>query len=152
MLTIPVRVAACPRPDLHQPDHNVFVAPTISLDGGIEAERVMIDIIRNAKPTATDAERSDALTRAWAPVYVRHGAKDWDFCDEQGDPRPFDVEEVLADYSIARLVANKCGELGYGSAVLDPFLNRQAKLSPTGQTPDTTSARRPRTRKSPASQ
>ena len=140
----PVRVADCSCPDTPHDGHNVFLAPTISLEGGIAAERVMVEVI--TQDYANDAARTRALTYAWAPIFVRYGAKDWDLCDAQGEPREFDVEEVLGDYSMARLVADKCGELGYGSAVLAPFLTAQATPSRNGRTPRTTSPRRTRTR------
>lgn len=145
----PVRVADCGCPDTPHDGHHVFVAPTISLDGGIEAEKVMLAVA--TREFASQADRSNALTYAWAPVFVRYGAKDWDLCDAEGVARDFDVEEVLGDYSMARLVAEKCGELGYGSAVLAPFLNQQATPSRNGRTPGTTSARPRRTTRSPGS-
>lgn len=153
---IPVRVRDCTCPETPHDGHHVLVAPTISLEGGIAAEQVMVKVLRT-KPLAAgssklaeaahEASMITALTYAWAPVFVLHGAKDWDLCDEQGEPRDFDVEEVLGDYAMARLVADKCGDLGYGSAVLAPFLERQAKPSANGRTKATTSPRRRPTRK-----
>lgn len=139
---VPVRVRDCTAPQTPHPEgHNVFVAPTISLEGGIEAERAMLDIA--GKDFPNDAMRIRALTYAWAPIFVRHGAQDWDFCDENGDPIPFDVDTLMADYSLARLVADKCGDLGYGTAVMAPFQTTPEKPSVTGPTRATTS-RRPR--------
>lgn len=138
-----VRVMDCSCPETPHDGHHVFLAPTISLEGGIEAERVMLEIANGNY--ATETERTRALTYAWAPVFVRHGAKDWDLCDVEGNPRPFDLDEVMGDYSMARLVADKCGELGYGSAVLAPFLTRRASPSRNGSTRATTSRRRRRT-------
>lgn len=148
-MLVPVRVADCTCPDTPHDGHHIFVAPTISLEGGIEAERVMLEVAVKNYPS--EAERTRALTYAWAPVFVRHGAKDWDLCDEQGEPREFDVEEVLADYALARLVADKCGELGYGSTVLAPFLTAPPKPSRNGSTRAMTSRRRSRTTPSLAS-
>ncbi len=137
-----VRVKDC---NFHPDGHSVFVAPTISLEAGIEAERALMDIATKNYPN--DAERVRALTYAWAPIFVRHGARDWDLCDEQGDPIPFDIEALMGDYSMARLVADKCGDLGYGSAVMAPFQEKPPKPSPTGPTPATTSRPRRPTRK-----
>lgn len=135
----PVRVADCGCPGTPHEGHNVFVRSTISLEGGIAAEEAMLKVA--VTDFAEEALRTRALTYAWAPVFVRAGAVDWDLCDENGDPRPFDLEEVLADYSMARLVADKCGELGYGEAVMAPFQTQQAKPSRTGRTRATTSRR-----------
>lgn len=142
---VPVRVVDCGCPDTPHEGHNVFVRPTISLEGGIAAEEAMLKVA--VREFASDGERTRALTYAWAPVFVRHGAVDWDLRDEDGNPRPFDLEEVLGDYSMARLVADKCGELGYGSAVIAPFQNQPEKPSPTGRTRDTTSPTRRQTRR-----
>lgn len=136
----PVRVADCACPGTPHDGHNVFVAPTISLEGGIKAEKAMLAVAAEDYPD--EIARQKALTYAWAPIFVADGAKDWDLCDDEGNPRPFDLDEVLADYSMARLIANKCGELGYGSAVLAPFLPQPRKPSRNGSTPGTTSRRR----------
>lgn len=140
----PVRVADCGCPDTPHDGHHVLVRPTISLEGGIAAEEAMLEVA--VREFASDGERTRALTYAWAPIFVRHGAADWDLCDENGDPRPFDIDELLGDYSMARLVADKCGELGYGSAVMAPFQTQPAKPSPTGPTRATTSRTRRPTR------
>ena len=142
MLTlVPVRVKDC---SFHPDGHHVLMAPTISMEGGIAAERAMIDTV--AGKYATDAERIRALTYAWAPIFVRFGAQDWDFCDDDGNPIPFDVEALLGDYSLARLVADKAGDLGYGSAVMAPFQTSSEKPSRNGRTAATTSPTRRRSR------
>ena len=135
-----------PCPSGQHPDHAIYLAPTINLEGGIEAERAMVNVVLNE--TGDDAAKTRALGYAWAPIFVRHGAIDWDLCDEEGNPRPFDLEALVADYSMARLVADKASDLGYGTAVLAPFQEAQAKPSPSGRTPATTSPRRTPTRKS----
>ncbi len=136
---VPVRVADCSCPDTPHDVHNILLAPTISLDGGIEAERAMVAV---ATSDASESARARELIYAWAPIFVRHGAVDWDLCNEHGDPIPFDVEVILADYSMARLVSEKANDLGYGDAVLAPFSQKPDKPSPTGPTPATTSRRR----------
>lgn len=144
----PVRVRDCTCPDTPHDGHNVFVAPTISLEGGLAAEKVMIEIALRHPGEDQEAERLRALVDAWAPIFVRYGAKDWDLCDEQGQPVPFDVEAVLDDYSMARLVADKTGDLGYGSAVMAPFLAQRTTPSRNGRTKATTSRAHARTRSS----
>jgi hypothetical protein len=118
----------------HHDSHTVSIAPVLGIDGGIRAEQALF------------ASKGDAdeLTRLWLPIFVRYGAKDWDLCDESGDPAPFDVETLLDDYTLARPVADKAGDL-YKDAVLSPFLARQQTRSPTGPTRATTSRRRRQT-------
>jgi hypothetical protein len=128
----------------HHPDHAIYVASTISLEGGIEAEKAMVEVVLTGE--GDDGAKTRALSYAWAPIFARHAAKDWDLCDEQGNPTPFDVEALLADYSLARLVAEKANELGYGTAVLAPFQELQARPSPTGPTTATTSPQPRQTR------
>lgn len=153
-----VRVRDCACPDTPHEGHHVFLRPTISLEGGIEAEKAMFEVARkydvpngkDGKPDIRSPEaqaRSRALVYAWAPIFVEHGAVDWDLCDEQGEPIPFDVQAILDDYAIARLVADKASELGYGDAVMAPFQDQPATPSPSGPTPATTSQRRTRTRR-----
>lgn len=137
---VPVRVTDCACPETPHDGHHVLVAPTISLEGGIAAEQAMLEVAE--KDLLTETERTRALTYAWAPIFVQHGAKDWDLCDAEGEPRPFDLDEVLGDYSMARLVADKCGELGYGSAVLAPFQTQPRVPLRNGSTRATTSRRR----------
>lgn len=147
---VPVRVADCRCPDNPHEGHHVLVSPTISLEGGIAAEKALREVALSFQSTSggTKAEvaareqaQAQALIYAWAPIFVRDGARDWDLCDDQGEPLPFDVEAILADYSLARLVAEKCNDLGYGSAVVAPFQQQPAKPSRNGRTRATTSQR-----------
>lgn len=132
-----VRVQDCP----HHPDgHSVLLAPTLGLDGGIRAEQAIF---------ASKGDL-DELMRLWLPVFVRYGAKDWDLCDGQGNPRPFDVEVILEDFALARPVADKAADM-YRDLVLAPFQTEQQTRSPTTSTAPTTSPRTTRTRKSPGS-
>jgi hypothetical protein len=118
----------------HHESHTVSLAPALSLEGGVAAEQAL----------ANSKGNSDELVRSWISIFVRYGAKDWDLCDESGDPAPFDVETLLDDYTLARPVADKAGDL-YKDAVLSPFLARQQTRSPTGPTRATTSRRRRQT-------
>jgi hypothetical protein len=126
----------------HHDTHTVRIAPMVSLTGAIEAERLMFDIA-SGDGKLTDRE----LTYAWAPIFVRDGVREYDLCDEQGEPLDFDPDTVVSDYRLARLVAEACNEAGYGAAILAPFLETQAKRSPTTPTTATTSPRTTPTRK-----
>lgn len=123
-----VRDCACPGTP-HEEGDFVYLAPTLSAEGGIAAEQDM-----------TSTRDSDELTRKWLITFVRFGARGWNLVDEDGDV-PFDVDDLLADWAIARPVALRAGEL-YQAAVIAPFQQQPAKRSPTGRTRATTSARR----------
>jgi hypothetical protein len=129
----------------HHDSHTVRIAPMVSLPGAIEAERMMFDIASGNGHAGKLTDRE--LTYAWAPVFVRDGVRDYDLCDEQGDALDFDPDVVVGDYRLARLVAEACNEAGYGAAILAPFLETQAKRSPTTPTTATTSQPVTRTRK-----
>lgn len=126
----------------HHPDgHSISLAPTLGLDGGIRAEQALF----------ASSGDLDTLMQLWLPIFVRYGAKDWDLCDEDGNPRPFSVEAVLDDWRLARDVADKAADL-YSTAITSPFQTRPQERSPTTPTAPTTSARSTRTRKSSDSQ
>lgn len=141
MEKVKVRECACPGHPHNGEGDWIALAPTLSLEGGLAAEFAMRDVSSIADPV----ERSDELQRRWVLIFVRHGAKAWNFLDENGEEVPFDIEAILDDYSIARPVAEKGADL-YSDAVLRPFLERQRKRSPTGPTEATTSKARRRTR------
>lgn len=138
-LTPPVVSVPCKHG--HHDSHQVFLAPTLGLDGGIRAEQALF---------ASRGDQ-DELTRLWLPIFVRYGAKGWDLCDESGEPAPFDIDVILEDYTLARPVADKAGEL-YKDAIVAPFREKQQTRSPTTPTSATTSQRRTRTPKQPALQ
>lgn len=141
---IRVKVRDCPT-GLHNGEGDwVLLAPTLSLDGGLAAEQDLRDVNSD---TDDARERSNLIQRKWAITFVRHGARGWNFHDEEGNDLPFEVEELLLDYGIARAVADKAADL-YTDAVLRPFLTLLAARSPTGRTKATTSRARGRTRKS----
>lgn len=122
-----VKVKDCPE---HEEGHSVFLAPTLSFEGGITAEQDLF--------AAAGDER--LLTRLWLKTFLVHGATGWDLHDENGDDLPFSVDTLLADWSLARPVAEKASEL-YADSVMNPFLNKPAGRSPTGRTRGTTSRR-----------
>lgn len=141
MEPIQVKVRECPT-GLHNGEGDwVALAPTLSLEGGLEAEDALRDV--NTVEMTPD-ERGRLLQRKWAVTFVRHGAKAWNFHDEDGEPIPFDIDAILADFGIARLVADKAADL-YTEAVLRPFQTLLAARSPTGRTKATTSRRRQQT-------
>lgn len=126
---VAVHVKDC---EFHEEGHSVLLLPTISLDGGIAAEQDLY------------AAKGDdqVLIRKWMATFLRYGAIGWDLCVD-GEPTPFSVDALLADYAIARPVAEKASEL-YSAAVMAPFLPASPTRSPTGRTPATTSRRQRR--------
>lgn len=132
MPNIPVRVRDCTCPNTPHAEEGdiVFLAPTLPLDGGILAEQQFV-------ATATIGD-GDQLTRLWLRTFVEHGAVGWNLLDERGADLPFDVETIIADWRLARPVADKASEL-YADAVTAPFEAIQNERSPTGRTRRTTS-------------
>ena len=132
---IAVRVRDCACPDTPHADEGdiVYLSPTLSLEGGILAEQQLYD-------SAGDAAR---LTRLWLRTFVEHGATGWNFTDENGDPVPFDVSVILADWSLARPIGDAASDT-YSESVMRPFQMTAASRSPTGPTRRGTSrTRRP---------
>ena len=125
-----VKVKDCPE---HEEGHSVFLAPTISMDGGMAAEQAIVKF------------EGDELIRALLKIYVTHGATGWDLHDEEGNDLPFSVEALLADWSLSRQVADRAASL-YSEAIFAPFQTKPAGQSPTGRTRRTTSRRTTRTR------
>ena len=137
-----VKVRECPT-GLHNGEGDwVTLAPYLSLDGGLAAEQDL----RSVVGIADENERGEAIQRRWVVTFVKYGAKGWNFHDEEGNDLPFDVEELLANYSLGRPVADRAADL-YSDAVLRPFLDRLATRSPTGRTAGTTSKAQRRTRR-----
>lgn len=161
-----MRACACPDSP-HEGGDVVYVAPSLSLSGGLAAEHdnavALAETLAHAgKPppggwndtnsTPLALDMAERMRTRLLVTYVRYGAVSWNFEDESG-PLEFDVEAILADYAIARNVAEKCDEL-YGETVTRPLLDRLGTRSQRGRTPRSTSRsgstpKRPR-RSSPA--
>jgi hypothetical protein len=135
---VPVRVRDCACPDAPHADGDiVYLTPTLGIDGGILAEQQMLEGIRLGD--------DKALARMWVRTFVTHGATGWNLLDELGLPVPFDVEVILGDWRLARVVADRATDL-YQEAVLAPFQNAQEARSPTGRTASGTSRTRAQTK------
>jgi hypothetical protein len=111
-----VRDCACPETPHAEEGDGVFLRSTLSAEGGIAAEQDM---------TAAAGD-PDALTRRWLITFVRYGVTGANY-------EPFSVDELLADWAIARPVAIRAGEL-YQASVIAPFLPPPKKPSRTGRT------------------
>lgn len=153
---IQVKVRDCPT-GLHNGEGDwVLLAPTLSLVGGLAAERDLRAIgddvpIPDGSPKDVverlTAEREAALTNRWIVTFIRHGAIGWNLHDEDGTALPFSVDELLADYNLSRVVADEAANL-YTDSVLRPLRIAPPAKSPSGRTSGSTSPRRARTRRS----
>lgn len=150
VLPIRVRDCACEGTPHEDVGDIVFVSPTLSYAGGLAAEAAL-HATAEAYPVSERAPDSEkqrvGLLRLakvqpeWLSIFVEHGAVGANFLE------PFSTDAILADYSIARIVADAVTDLGYGNAVLAPFLTPPARHSPPGPTgTGGTSRRSPQTR------
>lgn len=121
---IEVRVRDCVCPDTPHAEEGdiVYLSPTLPAPGGIAAEQLIGEVFGND------------LTNQWLVIFVRYGVTGANY-------EPFSVDDLLADWALARPVAIRAGEL-YLASVTRPFLTEQPKRSPTGRTRATTSPRR----------
>jgi hypothetical protein len=126
-----VAVPGCPEHDFH----HVLVTSTLSLDGGVEAEAALIAGITAAGKGNVDTK---ALEVAWRDIFLRHGVIGWDLHDEDGEPIPYSLEALRADFAVARPVLLHIENKDWGELVIAPFQTKPAKPSRTGRTPVTT--------------
>ena len=132
-VAVRVRDCACPDSPHAEEGDIVYLAPTLSMDGGILAEQ-------QVNQAAGDG---DLLTRLWLKTFLEHGAIGWNLLDEEGGEVPFDLSVILADWTLARPVGDAAAGL-YADAVIAPFQTASPSKSPTGRTPRGTSrTRRP---------
>lgn len=140
---VPVRVRGCTCPGSPHPDGDVvYLNPTLDLDAGLAAEGMLLDIaqqvpiVNEKDPIEINRVAADRLIRLrplWFPLFVRSGATGWNLVDEEGEPVPFDLDVIMGDYAIARIVAAAADQL-YQSAVLAPFLTPPDELPNSGRT------------------
>jgi hypothetical protein len=117
-----VRVRDCSCPDTpHEEGDGVYLSDTLSAEGGIVAEQEMVKARGDA----------DELTRRWLLTFVRYGVTGANY-------DPFSIDDLLADWALARPVATRAGEL-YQASVIAPFLPAPATPSRNGRTRATTS-------------
>lgn len=142
---VEVRVGDCACPGTPHDGDLVYLLPKLGLEGGAAAEFDLL--LTNELPD--ENRRTLALLARWTVTFVRYGAVAWNRVDETG-PAPFDVESLIADYSVSRLIAEKANEL-YSEAVMSPLFaaagvrpspNRAQRRSRSGPTASSTSRRR----------
>lgn len=125
------RDCACPNTP-HEEGDIVYLLPKPSLACGLAAQG---DI-------AAAGGDGTVLAQRWLMTYVKHGAVGWNLTDDKGREVPFDLDELLADYSFALPVAERAGEL-YSDAILRPL---QARLNGTSQSGSIAASTSPRVR------
>lgn len=135
------RDCKCPGTPHEEEGDGVYLRPTLDLAGGLAAESALLTAARiiplGSKPSAEEQERvtrerTDYLRPRWFDIFLRHGAVDWNLMAEDG-PIPFDVDELIGDYTLARPAAEKANDL-YAEAVLAPFQTPPPKHSRNGRT------------------
>lgn len=127
-ITVRVRDCACPD-GVHPEGDEVYLLPALSLEGGAAAE---YDLLMTQSIEDED-RRTYAMLAKWTATFVRYGAVGWNLVrlDENGKPEPvpFDVEILVADYSLSRLIAEQANLL-YSEAVVRPLLEAASKAQP----------------------
>jgi hypothetical protein len=129
---VPVRIGDClcanaPHDGLegHDDGDLVFLAPQLSLDGGLAAQGALVAY--SDDPLRVERE----LGRAYLSTQI----VGWNFLDDDGKPIPLNwenIEKALSWGTGGRLVAEKADEL-YSATMLTPLLDRLSKLSSNGQ-------------------
>lgn len=138
-MPIPVRVRDCACPGTPHADTGdlVYLAPHLDIDGGVEAERDLVESQGNERE----------LTKRWLRTFIRYGAIGWNLTDAEGEAVPFEVDVILSDWALARPLGDVASDL-YTESITAPFVAAQRKRSPTGPTAATTSRPRRPTRTS----
>lgn len=142
MSNVEVRARDCACPGTpHEDGDLVYLLPTLGIEGGLEAEAQLLDAIRKFPITekmskAAEAEATEGRSRylrpKWFSTFLRYGAVGWNLVDDNG-PRPFDVDVLIGDYSLARMPGDTAADL-YGASVLAPFQSPPPKHSQNGRT------------------
>jgi len=126
-VSVRIRDCECPGTPHGEEGDLVFLASTLTLEGGLAAQG---DILAAAGD-------GSALERRWRVTFVRHGAVGWNLVDENGQT-PFDVNVLLADFALGYPVAERADDL-YGDTIVRPLLARPSGTSRNGSTAASTS-------------
>lgn len=143
-----MRDCACPGTP-HPEGDGVWLTPTVSLAGGLALEAdLRAALVEAATSDQWNEEAvSTLVTSKWLTTALRHCAVGWNLEDEAG-PVPFDVDRLLADYTLARHVADAAADL-YSETVLVPLAQSVSGASANGSSNGSTSLTARSTRKSP---
>lgn len=133
-------IGTCECPGSPHDQDEVYLKPRLDYDGGVAASEVFSQAIVIAASNGGDLD-TNALARLLVPVYIEHGAYDWNLLDADGVPVPFDAALILADYDTARAVGEVADDT-YASRVLAPLVRAVANSSQPTPTTGSTSAKK----------
>jgi hypothetical protein len=142
---VEVRLEACYCPGTPHEADLVYLAPVISMPGGMAARAAMVAGI----------EDTIILQEQLAEVWMRHAIVSWNLVDEGGAPIPVTRDNVAAALPYGkggRLVADRADDL-YAEDILAPLVEMSKSSSRRGPTNGSTSATTTskRKRRSPSS-
>lgn len=131
-VAVPLEACYCPGTP-HEDGDVVYLAPVLSMTGGMAATSVFAAALEGAS--------SIAIQEMLADIWVRHGVVGWNLLDEGGKPvelTPSNVAAALPYGKGGRLVAEKADDL-YAEDITGPLVQRLSNISPTGPTNGSTS-------------
>jgi len=137
---VEVRLDGCYCPGKPHDVDIVYLAPALSMAGGMAAQSAIQDGMGDAL----------RLQELLATVWIRFGIVGWNLVDEDGADLPLSEAAAALPYGKGgRLVAEKADDL-YAEDVLAPLVARLASISKRGPTNGSTSSPRKSTRKRPS--
>lgn len=132
VVTVPCRECSCPgTPGAHHlmDEVSLRLEPSLRMAAAIELRIAAAVKVNGQTVTSFDDE---AFTLDAMDIFIRYGVVAWNLVDEAGQPRAFDVEDVLGDMSLGMPAADKASEL-YIKKVTNPLVQRLATISNSGQ-------------------
>src|SRR5262245_15067463 len=153
------RDCTCPGTPHAEEGDGVYLPQHLSLAVGMTAEQQLLEVMDrfpladSASPRMQEEvarQRTMAVRPQWYETFARGCVVGWNLWDADG-PIAFDVEAMMADYTIARMAADAASDK-FGDQVLAPFLTPLPSHSGNGRTASGgTSRRSGRTRSRSAS-
>lgn len=137
---VPVPIGPCECPGTPHEQDIVYLAPVLSMAGGMAAQVLMTQGEHNLM----------RIQELLADLWIRHGVVDWNLTDERGKVplTPDNIALALPFGKGGRLVADKADDL-YAQDVLAPLVETLGTLSQRGPTADGRPATSPRKRSTP---
>lgn len=139
---IEVRIRDCACPNTPHDGDIVYLAPALSMAGGMAAKAVAMEAI-------TEGRSQVWVQEQLADLWIRHGVIDWNLVDEDGDPirlTPTTIAAALPYGKGGRLVAERADAL-YAEDIVGPLVQEFRSISRRGPTAGSTSrTRTPRTK------
>lgn len=133
-VTVPLGPCACPSTP-HAGGDEVYLLPRLTFDGGAAGEAAIMASLAAGDSTGD-------IERGLGKVYIRYQVAGWNLVDDAGKVVPNATERLLADWTLARPVAEAADGL-YSKVLLAPLVASVSTSSQGGPTAPSTS---PRTR------